>query len=112
MIGACSMASLGSCVQAHHGAICRFAMAHAPPATTVSSGGGRPEYGSGSWTHLPRSGVFLLLETAKKNGAPQHWEFPNPRENSRPGAHKLRQQPAETPGAWTSRGLFLWRSVN
>jgi hypothetical protein len=26
-------------------------------------------------------------------------------------AHKLRQQPAETPGAWTSRGLFLWRSM-
>jgi len=39
--------------QAHHGAICRFAMAHAPPATTVSSGGERPEYGTGSWTHLP-----------------------------------------------------------
>ena len=33
--GACSMASFGSCVQAHHGAICRFAMAHAPPATTA-----------------------------------------------------------------------------
>ena len=29
MIGACSTASFGSCVQAHHGAICRFAMAHA-----------------------------------------------------------------------------------
>ena len=41
-----------SCVQAHHGAICRFAMAHAPPATTVSSGGEGPEYGTGSWTHL------------------------------------------------------------
>src|SRR6185312_10778206 len=39
MIGRCSMASFGSCVQAHHGAICRFAMAHARPATTVSSGG-------------------------------------------------------------------------
>jgi hypothetical protein len=25
-------------------------------------------------------------------------------------AYKLRQQPAETPGAWTARGLFLWRS--
>src|SRR6476659_9294722 len=37
MIGACSMASFGSCVQARHGAICRFIMAHAPPATTVSS---------------------------------------------------------------------------
>ena len=45
MIGACSTASFGSCVQGHHGAICRFAMAHAPPATTVSSGGGRPEFG-------------------------------------------------------------------
>ena len=30
-----------------------FAMGHAPPATTVSSGGERPEYGTGSWTHLP-----------------------------------------------------------
>jgi hypothetical protein len=39
MIGACSTASFGSCVRAHHGAICRFAMAHAPPATTVSSDG-------------------------------------------------------------------------
>jgi hypothetical protein len=29
MIGVCSTASFGSCVQAHHGAICRFAMAHA-----------------------------------------------------------------------------------
>ena len=26
---------------------------HAPPATTVSSGGEGPEYGAGSWTHLP-----------------------------------------------------------
>src|ERR1700745_296414 len=33
------MVSFGSCVQAHHGAICQFAMAHAPPATTISSGG-------------------------------------------------------------------------
>ena len=48
-----SMASFGSCVQAHHGAIYQFAMAHAPPATTVSSGGEGPEYGLGSWTHLP-----------------------------------------------------------
>src|SRR6187200_173204 len=39
MIGRCSMASFGSCVQAQHGAICRFAMAHARPAITVSSGG-------------------------------------------------------------------------
>ena len=46
------MASFGSCVQAHQGAICRFAMAHAPPATTVSSGGEGPEYGAGLWTHL------------------------------------------------------------
>jgi transposase len=29
---------------AHPGAICRFAMAHAPPATTASSGGERPEW--------------------------------------------------------------------
>jgi transposase len=42
-----STAPAGSCVQAHHGAICRFAMAHAPPATTVSSGGEGPEYGKG-----------------------------------------------------------------
>ena len=41
------MASFGSCVQAHRGAICRFAMAHALPATTVSSGGEEPEYGGG-----------------------------------------------------------------
>jgi Transposase DDE domain len=33
------MVSFGSCVQAHHGAICQFAIAHAPPATTISSGG-------------------------------------------------------------------------
>ena len=33
--------------------ICRIAMAHAPPATTVSSGGEGPECGGGSWTHLP-----------------------------------------------------------
>jgi len=39
MIGGCSMASFGSCVRAHHGAICQFAMAHAPLATAVSSGG-------------------------------------------------------------------------
>ena len=45
--------SFGSCVQAHHGAIYQFAMAHAPPATTVSSGGEEPEYGTGLWTHLP-----------------------------------------------------------
>ncbi len=51
--GACSTASFGSCVQAHHGAICRFAMAHAPPAITASYGGERPEYGAGSWTYLP-----------------------------------------------------------
>src|SRR5262252_2235821 len=43
MIGACSTASFGSCVQAHLGAICRFAMAHAPLATTVSSGGEGPD---------------------------------------------------------------------
>ena len=53
MIGGYSMASFGSCVQAHHGAICQFAMAHAPPATTASSGGEEPEYGAGLWTHLP-----------------------------------------------------------
>jgi transposase len=41
------------CVQAHHGAICQFAMAHAPLATTVSYGGEGPEYGAGLWTHLP-----------------------------------------------------------
>jgi len=41
------------CVQAHHGAICRFAMAHAPPATIASSGGEKPEYGTISWTRLP-----------------------------------------------------------
>jgi transposase len=40
-------ASFGFFVQAHHGAICQFAMAHAPPATTVSSGGEGPEYGIG-----------------------------------------------------------------
>ena len=40
-------------LQAHHGVICRFAMAHAPPATTVSSDGEGPEYGAGLWTHLP-----------------------------------------------------------
>ena len=34
-------------------AICRIAMAHAPPATTVSPGGEGPECGGGSWTHLP-----------------------------------------------------------
>jgi len=49
-----SMASFGSCVQVHHAAMCRFPMAHARPATTVSSSGERPEYGAGSWTHLPR----------------------------------------------------------
>ena len=53
MIGGCSMASFGFCVQAHHGAICRFAVVHAPPATTVSSGGEGPEYGAGSSIHLP-----------------------------------------------------------
>src|SRR6516165_10681836 len=26
-------------------------------------------------------------------------------------AYKLRQQLAETPGEWTARGLFLWRSI-
>ena len=29
------------------------AMAHAPPATTVSSDGEEPEYGAGLWTYLP-----------------------------------------------------------
>jgi len=47
-----STASAGCCDPAHHGAICPFAMVHAPPATTVSSDGEGPEYGSGSWTHL------------------------------------------------------------
>ena len=37
----------GCCDPAHHGAICRIAQAHAPPATTVSSGGEGPEYGKG-----------------------------------------------------------------
>ena len=46
-------ASAGCCDPAHHGAICQIAMAHAPPATTVSSGGEGPECGGGSWTHLP-----------------------------------------------------------
>ena len=48
-----STASAGCCDPAHHGAICRIAMADAPPATTVSSGGEGPECGGGSWTHLP-----------------------------------------------------------
>ena len=43
-----STASAWCCDPAHHGAICRTAMAHAPPATTVSSGGEGPEYGGGS----------------------------------------------------------------
>ena len=30
-----------------------FAMAHAPPATIISSGGEEPEYGAGLWTLLP-----------------------------------------------------------
>ena len=40
------------CDPAHHGAICRIAMVHAPLATTVSSDGEGPECGAGSWTHL------------------------------------------------------------
>ena len=60
-IGACSMASFGSCVQAHRGAICRFAMALAPPATTVSSGGEEPEYGAGLWNHSP----LLMMRPSK-----------------------------------------------
>src|ERR1700722_8211164 len=43
-----STASAGCCDPAHHGAICRIVTVHAPPATTVSSGGEGPEYGSGS----------------------------------------------------------------
>ena len=35
------------------GAPWRDLMAHAPPATTASSGGEKPEYGSISWTRLP-----------------------------------------------------------
>jgi hypothetical protein len=52
---AAALASFGFCVQAHHGAICQFATVHAPPATTVSSGGEEPEYGAGLWTLLRRS---------------------------------------------------------
>src|SRR5262249_49629226 len=66
MIGAYSKASFGSCVQAHHGAICRSAMAHVPPATTVSSGGKRPEYGTGSWSHLPP----LMMRPSKRSTRP------------------------------------------
>ena len=40
--------SAGCCDPAHHGATCQIAMAHAPPATTVSSGGEGPECGNGS----------------------------------------------------------------
>jgi transposase len=42
---------LGAAIR--RGAICRIAMARAPPARTVSSGGEGREYGAGSWTHLP-----------------------------------------------------------
>ena len=41
-----STASAGCCDPAHRGAICRIAMAHAPPATTVSPGGEGPECGA------------------------------------------------------------------
>ena len=47
-----STASARCCDPAHHGAICRIVTVHAPPATTVSSGGEGPECGGGSWTHL------------------------------------------------------------
>ena len=60
------MASFGSCAQAHHGAICRFAMAHAPPATIVSSGGEEPEYGAGLWTHLRP----LMMRPSKSSTRP------------------------------------------
>jgi transposase len=40
-----STASARCCDPAHHGAICRIAIAHAPPATTVLSGGDGPEWG-------------------------------------------------------------------
>src|SRR5262249_22084220 len=46
-----STGSFGSCVQAHPGAICRFAMAHAPPATTASSGGEK----AGVWDRIMNS---------------------------------------------------------
>ena len=40
---------------------CRIAMAHAPPATTVSSGSEGLECGGGSWTHLPP----LMMQPSK-----------------------------------------------
>jgi hypothetical protein len=52
MIDASSKAVAGCRDPAHHGEICRIVAVHAPPATTVSSGGEGPEYGGGSWPHL------------------------------------------------------------
>ena len=44
-----STASFGSCAQAHHGAICRRAMAPIRLATIASFAGGGLESGTGSW---------------------------------------------------------------
>jgi hypothetical protein len=67
---------------AHHGAICRIAMAQAPAATTVSSGGEGPEYGGESWTHLPPlTKVFAAIPAAPASpllrGSPRMASIPN-----------------------------------
>ena len=45
-----------------------IAMAHAPPAATVSSGGEGREYGGGSWTHLPP----LMMRPSMKSLTDHH----------------------------------------
>ena len=65
-IDASSTAYAGCCDPVHHGAICQSAMAHAPLATTVSSGGEEPECGIRIMDSLaaPHDAAVQMIDTS------------------------------------------------